>query len=225
MRLLKTHVLTIIFFISWTSALSQQGIWINEYSMDSNNKQKSNEFSNRLMLKITLDSIYTFDPAKEEWRGYFQKGFLYTKKESKLWIEEIGIELQSLNENSIVLRNNNYLHYFKKVKPQKGAEKFRKLISENIFKGNLNNTTEDTISFRIDIRSPEYEFTNVGVYLMKLNKSGFLLIAVFDRPRVYEVGYYNKKGFSIINNSMNGSSKINFTVIELKEIENYLVKD
>jgi hypothetical protein len=226
MTFLQKNISISILITNCLIAQSQEGIWVNEYTINTENNKKSNELSNRLMFKIEKDSIFTFDSGKEEWKGTIEMGFSYLKKENILSIPKIGIELEYINESQLIFKNQNKVLHFKRIKPKKNNfDKFRNLISNNIFVSELTNQKKDTISFQINRNFPKYSFNNVGVYLMEFDNSNSLLFANFKGENIYEIDCFNKKGFSIIENSKNGPKKIDFKVVEIENLDKYVINE
>lgn len=226
MKSIQNKLLVIILTLNSLVIQSQEGVWINKYSVNTENGQKSNELSNRLMFKIEKDSIFTFDPGKEEWKGNFQMGFKYKKNKNKLVVPKFGIELEYINESKLIFKNQNKVLHFTKVKPQKrNIEKFKKLVSNNIFTSKLTNQKIDTIAFQINRDATKYNFNNVGIYLMEMDEFNSLLFADFKGEKLYEIYSIKKKEFSIIENSKTGSKKIVFKKVKINNLEKFITEE
>ncbi|WP_024771858.1 hypothetical protein [Aquimarina macrocephali] len=221
----QKKLLISILIISSIIVQAQEGIWINEYAINPQTNKKSNEFSNRLMFKIEKDSIFSFDPGKEEWKGTFDNGYHYLKNKNILSIPSIGIKFEFPNKHQIILRNKDEVLYFRKVESKKIAlKKFRKLILKNIFISDLGYQEKDTISFYETPHSPKYSFNNIGIRFMELDNS-YLLFADFKGAGVYEINDIRKNSFSLNVNSKKGVQKIEFNVLKVNNLDTFILKE
>ncbi|GAA3624328.1 hypothetical protein [Flavivirga jejuensis] len=114
MTFIKKNILTFILITNYFVAQSQEGVWINEYTVNTESNQKNNIVSNRLMFKIEKDSLFTFDPAKEEWKGTFEMGFNYLKNGNVLKVPKVGIELEYINDDKLILKKKKKFFILKK---------------------------------------------------------------------------------------------------------------
>ncbi|GAA3624321.1 hypothetical protein [Flavivirga jejuensis] len=60
---------------------------------------------------------------------------------------------------------------------------------------------------------------------MELDKFSTLLFANFNGENLYEIDSFNKRGFSILENSKNGTKKLEFKIVEIKNLNKFLVKE
>ncbi|XKX06655.1 hypothetical protein R8G61_04875 [Tenacibaculum maritimum] len=99
----------------------------------------------------------------------------------------------------MIFKNQNKVLHFTKVKPQKwNIEKFKKLVSNNIFTSKLTNQKIDTIAFQINRDATKYNFNNVGIYLMEMDEFNSLLFADFKGEKLYEIYSIKRKSFRLL---------------------------
>ncbi|HEY3406469.1 MAG TPA: hypothetical protein VGK59_23940 [Ohtaekwangia sp.] len=221
---MKTVLIVMILGLSITHSFAQEGLWIQAYSYTESEPDRFLKGRNRTLLRISKDSVFTFDAGKEQWEGKLVNGFKYTKSgngfaasdeqlSSAIFFELNGKEQLKLHvgEEFVILT---------KLKPSvisSPGQDIHEFVFSSFFKADLGHGQVDTVSFYGANDELQYNFTNIGAELFTIDDVMFMHVS-HEGEKVYPILSLNKDSI-VLGSYYTTQSDIVFTRIALHNVK------